>query len=112
MGELQETMVINGYRVTFLYNRDNPQYIVHEAFYATNTHEIRFTLQAIWKSRGYEFLIKHYNYSCPQKLQYNIWADALWRYRHHPRDNDLIVFKNKYSLFKKFIFALRAWCVL
>lgn len=108
MGELQETMVVNGYNVTFYYNRENPQYVIHDAFYATNKREIMITLKAIWNSRGYNFLVNHYNYRCSHRLQFYIWAETIWRYRHNPRNNILVTVKNKYCLLQKIIFALRA----
>jgi hypothetical protein len=109
MSELQETMNINGYKVTFCYDRDNPQYIVYEPFYAKSKREIMFTLQAIWRSRGYEFLTQYYNYHCSQQLQFKIWTETLWRYRRNPRENNEIIFKNKYSILQRLIITLRAW---
>lgn len=111
MSELQETTNINGYKVTFYYDRDNPQYIVYEPFYAQSKREIMFALQAIWRSRGYKFLTKSYHYHCSQQLQFKIWAETLWRYRRNPRENKKIIFKNKYSILQRLVFTLRAWLV-
>jgi hypothetical protein len=103
MNTISESVIVNGFDIKIVYDRKNPQYIIKHAQYAKNSADIKITLNALWKTRQYDFLQRVYEFSRSKQSQLHEWAAQTWLHRKTNKDRPLQV-DNKRNFIKKLFY--------
>lgn len=103
MNTISESVIVNGFDIKIVYDRENPHYIIKHAQYIRDSTNIKITLNALWKTRQYDFLQKSYKFSRSKQSQFHEWAAQTWLHRKTNKDR-LLQVDNKRKFIKKIFY--------